>query len=60
MRMNSRNTRFFWAMLVLLLAALYLGVAFVSTVDKCGEGSPNKRWEWVPPGWVCTAPNARF
>jgi len=54
MALNSRNTRFFWMMLLLLGIALYLAVMFVSTVDDCGQGP--KKWQWVPAGWVCTRP----
>ncbi len=54
MALNSRNTRFFWVMLLLLFAALYLGIMFVSTVDRCGQGP--KQWQWAPPRWVCTRP----
>jgi hypothetical protein len=60
MKTASRNTRFFWVMLAVLLVALYIGIRFVSTVDSCGEGSPNKRWNWAPPGWVCTYPIGRY
>jgi hypothetical protein len=55
MALNSRNTRFFWVMLLLLVVAMYVGVMFVSTADKCSAGHPQK-WQWVPPRWVCTNP----
>ena len=55
MALNTRNSRFFWVMLVLLLVAMYVGLMFVSTGDNCG-GDSNKHWQWAPPEWVCNAP----
>jgi hypothetical protein len=55
MALNSRNSRFFWVMLVLLLVAMYIGLMFVSTGTKCG-GDSNKHWQWTPPEWVCNGP----
>jgi hypothetical protein len=53
MARDARNTRFFLVMLAGLILAIYVGLMFVSSGDKCGNGT--KHWEWVPPSWVCGA-----
>ena len=54
MSMNSRNTRFFWFMLILLGIVFYVGLMFVTTVDDCGRGDHvQKHWQSLPPKWVC-------
>ena len=51
MARDRSNTQFFVIMLVGLMIAIYVGLMFVSSGDKCGKGE--KHWQWVPPTWVC-------
>jgi hypothetical protein len=53
MARDRSNTRFFVIMLAGLLLAIYVGLMFVSSGDKCGEGP--KHWVWFPPTWECGA-----
>jgi hypothetical protein len=51
MARDARNTRFFVFMVIGLVIAIYVGLMFVSSGDKCGKGE--KHWQWLPPTWVC-------
>lgn len=54
MSRNSRNTVWFWLLLVLLLVGGYSGIVAASTHDKaCGSRYAAKHWEFFPPHWEC-------
>ena len=55
MSRNSRNTRFFGMMVALLILAVYVGIMYATTYDRCGKQGA-KKWEYLPPQWVCVAP----
>jgi hypothetical protein len=54
MSKDSRSTRFFWLMLIVLGVAIYVGIMFATTFDSCGRRSDvQKHWQSLPPRWVC-------
>jgi hypothetical protein len=54
MSKDSRSTRFFWLMIIVLGVVIYVGIMFATTFDSCGRQSGvQKHWQSLPPRWVC-------
>jgi hypothetical protein len=55
-RVRKRGFLFFVMVGVVVYVLLSAAIA-VATVDKCGDESADKHWNFVPPSWECDAPN---
>lgn len=49
---TSRNTWWFFVLLIALLVTLWYGISAVRT-DECSSDEP-REWNWFPPKWECT------
>jgi ABC-type antimicrobial peptide transport system permease subunit len=51
-RTRKRGVLFFLMVAVVVYVLLSAAIA-IATVDKCGDESAAKHWNFVPPSWEC-------